>query len=879
LSYIVAAHKTPCGHDMSSSCLVFAQRAPCTYGERRTLEAPRAPERGGYFEAAKVDVPIVSHSCVFVAAPPADAKLKVVASTTLNANLRVGMVPKLAVVEICYGYATSMGSGFTPHFCTNPPPCAERPCWSMHDGVYDPLIVANLSQKVVLRIRLRDSDFDSLPIERVEEECAPTCGGGCKVAFRNGSAVCSPALHKCQGKWPGCCADCFHSCPAEQYDLLQCCPSLEYQCPDKSLDPRVTVSVQYRFPCAHGFSGEQCDKDVDFCAGENPCRHSGTCVDGERNFTCLCPSGYAGPTCAEDVDECATRPCLNGGRCIDRVAGFECVCAEGYEGRHCEVQVNECEHGPCQNGGVCVDLSPGYRCICPPAFAGDQCQRAVDFCRQHPCLNGGTCRNVDDGFECDCLPGHVGERCEENVNECAGSPCKNGGVCVDLHDGYECRCQPGTSGDWCEVISDRCFEHPCGDHGVCTSNGDHFACTCDPGYGGRLCREDVDDCDQQPCLNKGTCEDRVAGFHCKCVLGFHGDRCEKRVDMCANQPCLHGGNCTTRDITPGEQPTFDCSCALGYEGRICQRQRLCDTTDCGHGRCTVVRDRVQCLCEPGWSGVQCTEKETVARKQPQAHKHVKHDAAAAAATPTLWFIAVLLSLSLLGGCVAASLPDEPPCQCCLPRTLFFTLLTAFAIAVAWQGRSWYRTGLHTGDTLLVVSAAVTGLSAAWLVEACGPLRELFVDDEDGQRIEAKLPPRWSSSALLLILAGVGASVAGATLAGHTCDFRVCSLETLGPDFALTVFGAVVAAIGLRALDTADITQLRPQFVKSKASVAPELDLQETSFFVQEEDAGGESQPQVSPVRRPEPRPQEYFGTLGPDSQRDLLDPEFPRSVA
>ena len=37
-------------------------------------------------------------------------------------------------------------------------------------------------------------------------------------------------------------------------------------------------------------------KPYEFCAA-NPCKNSGTCVDGQDNYTCQCAKGWTGPTC------------------------------------------------------------------------------------------------------------------------------------------------------------------------------------------------------------------------------------------------------------------------------------------------------------------------------------------------------------------------------------------------------------------------------------------------------------------------------------------------------------------------------------------------------------------------------------------------------
>uniref|UniRef100_A0A8C7JLA1 Neurocan core protein n=1 Tax=Oncorhynchus kisutch TaxID=8019 RepID=A0A8C7JLA1_ONCKI len=77
----------------------------------------------------------------------------------------------------------------------------------------------------------------------------------------------------------------------------------------------------------------------------NPCLHGGQCVPQGKGYSCYCPQGFTGENCEIDVDDCQSNPCLNGGTCIDKIHSFVCLCLPSYAGDTCEKDVESCEHG------------------------------------------------------------------------------------------------------------------------------------------------------------------------------------------------------------------------------------------------------------------------------------------------------------------------------------------------------------------------------------------------------------------------------------------------------------------------------------------------------------------------------------------------------
>ncbi|XP_067046784.1 uromodulin-like [Acropora muricata] len=78
-----------------------------------------------------------------------------------------------------------------------------------------------------------------------------------------------------------------------------------------------------------------------------PCLNHGTCQSGfdHHGYRCFCTAGFTGTQCDKDIDECAsgkTNPCKNGGTCINVLGTFQCQCPEGFIGARCETVVPEC---------------------------------------------------------------------------------------------------------------------------------------------------------------------------------------------------------------------------------------------------------------------------------------------------------------------------------------------------------------------------------------------------------------------------------------------------------------------------------------------------------------------------------------------------------
>ncbi|XP_050392556.2 uncharacterized protein LOC126811123 [Patella vulgata] len=333
-------------------------------------------------------------------------------------------------------------------------------------------------------------------------------------------------------------------------------------CPD--------IEVRYRCSLARVFKDKQCIQQ-DLCSERCDANHICHIVGGE--LMCKCRTGYTGVNCDQDINECtALSIYCNTGTCNNFPGSYNCSCPSGYTGSFCENVLVPCDSNLCNPGNTanCINTGTTYRCDCKPGFKGDRCDEEINNCESTPCLHDGVCVNRINNYDCVCEAGWTGRKCETPINICTqlGITCSGRGTCYTLFNDYYCQCNGTSSGKNCDIVDNVCTKMPlCYNSATCSLVNEAPQCNCPTGFMGLSCeiRQDYDCINSSPCLNGGTCSIDSTGYKCSCDAGFTGDTCATDINECAS------ANCPTSATCINLKNSHYCKCPAGKALPNCQQ--------------------------------------------------------------------------------------------------------------------------------------------------------------------------------------------------------------------------------------------------------------------------------------------------------------------
>ncbi|XP_078613336.1 uncharacterized protein LOC144882991 [Branchiostoma floridae x Branchiostoma japonicum] len=331
---------------------------------------------------------------------------------------------------------------------------------------------------------------------------------------------------------------------------------------------------------------------VYLCSCENggSCATSGGAQSSSNNTRfvmqeCTCAAGYTGSNCESDIDACAAnyQPCYAGVRCIDlpapaNISGYQCdSCPTGYSGngQRCS-DVDECASGS-SCAQLCVNFPGSYQCSCNAGYElggdGSSCNDVDECTPASDCDQ--VCNNNEGSYSCSCNSGFElgsdGKSCSPTdpcpVGDTGGCDVVNG-WCLNNGGAKQCACKSGYAladdGVTCNDVNEcQTGENNCNQN--CGNTEGSYTCSCEAGY--QLVDEhtcqDIDECNtgNYNCTGNTVCKNQPGSYSCDCAAGLvlTDGEC---VDLPDDEKPVSVSTRTSSDQDLSNTVTFNCGMSL-----------------------------------------------------------------------------------------------------------------------------------------------------------------------------------------------------------------------------------------------------------------------------------------------------------------------------
>ncbi|XP_055859523.1 fibrillin-1-like isoform X4 [Biomphalaria glabrata] len=453
----------------------------------------------------------------------------------------------------------------------------------------------------------------------------------------NGSAecVCQDGFFK-----PNSSASC-QACNSTHYG-----PNCAHQCNCMMTNTDDCNDVNGTCTCKPGWTGTNCDQDIDECAiNSSFCTNSNeSCHNLNGSAECICKVGYYRPTTSDACQACDPTHygpnCAHQCSCMvantadcDDVSGT-CTCKPSWTGLNCDHLLDQCTNKTfCTAGNeTCYNISGTATCDCLIGFhrPGVSCEGCDSTHWGQNCSNVCQC-DVSNSLDCNdvngtctCEPGWTGTKCDQDIDECAInlSLCNNSNeVCHNLNGSAECICQDGffkpNSSATCQACNSTHYGPNCAHQCNCmmTNTADcndvNGTCTCNPGWTGLTCGHLVDQCTNSSFCTAAneTCYNISGTATCDCRIGFHrptsGGSCQGCDSTHWGQNCSNVCQCNDSNSLDCNDINGTCTCKTGWTGTNCDQ----DIDECAiystfctnlYEVCHNLKGSAECVCQNGF---------------------------------------------------------------------------------------------------------------------------------------------------------------------------------------------------------------------------------------------------------------------------------------
>jgi len=178
---------------------------------------------------------------------------------------------------------------------------------------------------------------------------------------------------------------------AEIVKLFHCTTCGPNTCNGRGKCQEDKGGAHFKCVCQSGYIGSYCEKrsrSVCLHAGacgacnDTVCLNDGYCMETSTNsYVCHCASGFSGAQCEIEMDPCKTKspPCPSPKQFCVKVDAYayNCECTEGYKGDGCQQEyMHRCNStSECNEHGDCIEYlaTKQKRCLCDHGWQGDTC--------------------------------------------------------------------------------------------------------------------------------------------------------------------------------------------------------------------------------------------------------------------------------------------------------------------------------------------------------------------------------------------------------------------------------------------------------------------------------------------------------------------------